>query len=312
MPAIRVKNLKKNYGLFKALKGISFEVDKGEIIGFLGPNGAGKTTTMKILTCFMSATSGQASVASHDCFTDSLAVRGKIGYLPENNPLYTDMTVFEYLYYMGELHDLPKGFIMERIRRVIEDCNLKEKLNSPILALSKGFRQRVGLAATLIHDPDILFLDEPTVGLDPNQIVEIRNLIKKLGREKTVVISSHLLSEVEATCSRILIINAGEVVASGTPHELRGLVEGHANVKVVVRGDRNNIKKSLIDVSGVKSVKHFSVPEKYSHGFNLFTVKNRDVRPDIAKAIVENELELLEIHKEIVSLEEVFNQVTHK
>ena len=170
MSTIRVRSLKKSYGDTEALKGISFDVDKGEIVGFLGPNGAGKTTTMKILTCFMAADSGEAHVAGHDCFKESEIVRGKIGYLPENNPLYLDMTVLEYLRYMAELHDVPKNKIRERIKEVVVDCGLSEKLYKALGTLSKGYRQRVGLAASLIHYPDILILDEPTVGLDPNQI----------------------------------------------------------------------------------------------------------------------------------------------
>lgn len=313
MSEIKVRELTKKYGDFEALKGISFDVKKGEILGFLGPNGAGKTTTMKILTCFMSANGGDMKVAGYDCYDDPLSVRRKIGYLPENNPLYSDMAVVEYLKYMAELHDVPKDKINGRIRQVAVDCGLIEKINESISALSKGFRQRVGLAATLIHDPEILILDEPTVGLDPNQIIEIRNLIKKLGKEKTVILCSHLLAEVELTCNRIVIINKGKIVAEGTPSELKNLTEGHANLKLTVRGDKDKVKEIINAISGIKEVKVSSAKEKDANVFELVTVKNRDVRGEITKAVFEKgegEFDLLDIHKEDVSLEEIFNEVT--
>ena len=310
MTTIRVLNLRKKYGETEALKGISFDVDKGEIVGFLGPNGAGKTTTMKILTCFMAAESGEAHVAGHDCFKESLTVRRKIGYLPENNPLYLDMTVYEYLRYMAELHDVPANKLFDRIKEVIVDCGLTDKLHMPIGTLSKGFRQRVGLASTLIHDPEILILDEPTVGLDPNQIVEIRNLIKTLGKEKTVILCSHNLTEVELTCNRIIIINEGKIVASGTPAELKGLVEGHANIRLTVKGDKTKVTMLLRDIDGVKEVACQQTREKGAYAYELVTVKNKDLREKIIEAIFKNEYKLLEIHRESVSLEEIFNQVT--
>lgn len=310
MSTIRVKSLRKKYGNTEALKGISFDIEKGEVVGFLGPNGAGKTTTMKVLTCFMSADSGEARVASHDCFKDTMEVRQKIGYLPENNPLYTDMTVVEYLRYAAELHDVEKEDIDDRIREVVVDCGLSEKLNEMIGNLSKGYRQRVGLAATLIHDPEILILDEPTAGLDPNQIVEIRNLIKQLGKEKTVILCSHLLAEVELTCNRIIILNKGKIVASGTPSELKGQVDDHVGIRVTIRGDNLKALSVLGDVAGVKEVTERAVREKGAHGYDLITAKKKDLRGDITKAIFENELDLLEIHREAVSLEELFNQVT--
>ncbi len=310
MSSIRVRNLRKKYGDTEALKGISFDVNKGEIVGFLGPNGAGKTTTVKILTCFMAANSGEVHVSGHDCLKEDIAVRQKIGYLPENNPLYSDMTVVEYLRYMAELHDTPSDQMNDRIIEVAVECALSGKLNSTINTLSKGFRQRVGLAAALIHDPEILILDEPTVGLDPNQIVEIRNLIKKLSKEKTVILCSHILAEVELTCSRIIIINEGKIVASGTPSELKGLVKGHVNLKLIIRGDKEKVMKALKKVSGVKQVDSYNVREKDAFGYDLITAKNRDVREAVTKAVFENEFRLLEIHKETVSLEEIFNEVT--
>ena len=310
MSVIRIRNLRKKYGNNEALKGISFDVNKGEIVGFLGPNGAGKTTTMKILTCFMAASSGEAHVSGHDCLKEDIKVRQKIGYLPENNPLYSDMTVVEYLRYMAELHDTAADQMNDRIIEVTVECALSGKLNSTISTLSKGYRQRVGLAAALIHDPEILILDEPTVGLDPNQIVEIRNLIKMLSKKKTVILCSHILAEVELTCSRIIIISDGKIVASGTPSELRNLVEGHVNLKLIIRGDKDEVKMILKKIPGVKQVDSYNVREKDAFGYDLITAKNRDLREKVTKAVFENEFQLLEIHKETVSLEEIFNEVT--
>lgn len=310
MSTIRVRSLRKKYGEAEALKGISFDVEKGEVVGFLGPNGAGKTTTMKVLTCFMAANSGEARVAGHDCFKEPLKVRSKIGYLPENNPIYTDMKVVEYLEYMASLHDVPKDKIEERIKEVAVDCGLTQRINDGISTLSKGYRQRVGLAAALVHDPEILILDEPTAGLDPNQIIEIRNLIKQLGKKKTVILCSHLLAEVELTCNRILIINQGKIVASGTPNELKGKVEDHANLKLTIRGDQKEVTKMLKSIKGVKGVEVHSAKEKGAYAYDLITVKNRDLREEVIAAVFKHDFALLEIHKEAVRLEEIFNQLT--
>lgn len=310
MSVIHVRNLCKNYGDFEALKGISFDVEQGEILGFLGPNGAGKTTTMKILTCFMAASGGEAHIAGHDALRESLAVRRKIGYLPESNPLYTEMTVAEYLQYMAALHDVHASRIRERVLAAAEECGLKERLGSVIGTLSKGYRQRVGLAATLVHDPDILLLDEPTVGLDPNQIVEIRNLIRKLGKLKTVILCSHILQEVELTCNRILIISDGKITASGTPAELKGTAEGHANLRVVIRGEKKAALEVLRALPGIKEVRSAALREKGSCAFELVTAKKKDLRGDVAQAIFQSGMQILEIHRETVSLEQIFNQLT--
>lgn len=312
MPVIRVRGLRKKYGETEALKGISFSVEKGEIVGFLGPNGAGKTTTVKILTCFMSANSGEAHVAGRDCFKESLSVRKKIGYLPENNPLYLDMAVWEYLEYVARLYDIPENEIFARIQEVVEGCGLEKKLYDNIGTLSKGYRQRVGLAAALIHDPEILILDEPTVGLDPNQIIEIRGLIKKLGTEKTVIICSHNLAEVELTCNRIIIINQGKIVASGTPLELKNTIEGRANLKVTVKGNKADVIKFLESIDGIASVSVSAGQneEKGIWNYGLVTAKDRDLREEIISKMIENQFSLLEIHREFVSLEEIFNEVT--
>lgn len=311
MSSIRVRNLRKNYGPIEALKGISFDAEPGTILGFLGPNGAGKTTTMKILTCGIAADSGEAQVAGYDCLTESLSVRKSIGYLPENNPLYTDMTALEYLEFRAQLHQIPADKFPARLKKVLEECGLTEKAYLPIGTLSKGYKQRVGLAAAILHDPKILILDEPTAGLDPTQIQEIRLLIKKLGREKTILLSSHVLSEVEATCNQLVIIHAGQIVASGTPAELRGLVENHANLRVIIRGDSAKAETLLQEIPGVEVVTPFAVRERNATGFDLTTVKKKDLRSEISSQVMKAELELLEIYKEPVSLEEVFNQVTH-
>ncbi|MBN1258250.1 ATP-binding cassette domain-containing protein [Candidatus Peregrinibacteria bacterium] len=310
MNTIRVRNLRKKYSNTEALKGVSFEVDKGEIVGFLGPNGAGKTTTMKILSCFMAASSGEATVAGHDCFTHPLLVQQKLGYLPENNPLYPDMKVYEYLRYMAELHNVPSRHIKDRIKKVAEDCGFAEKIDHVIHNLSKGYRQRIGLGATLVHDPEILILDEPTVGLDPNQIVEIRGLIKKLGREKTVILCSHVLTEVEMTCNRIVIIDQGIIAASGTAAELRHTFDAHVKLKVVIRGEQAKALGILTAIPGVKNTDTYSVREKGAYGFVITVARNRDPRPEISRIVIENGLQLLEIHRELASLESIFNQVT--
>lgn len=311
MTTIKVKDLKKNYGDFQALKGISFEVEKGEILGFLGPNGAGKTTTMKILTGFIRSTSGKAEVLGYKSSEGHLEMRSKVGYLAEHNPLYHEMIVKEYLEYIGELSGLDKKNIKSRLKKVVYECGLSEKIASPIHTLSKGFKQRVGLASVLIHDPEILILDEPTAGLDPNQMIEIRQLIKELGEEKTVILCSHHLAEVEKTCNRVVIINHGKIVAAGTPNELRKLSEGQANLKLTIKGVKQEVIKSLKEINGVKKIITKKSKERGATDYFL-TTKKRDLRDQIVHKMVENDFKLLEIHKESISLEEVFNQLTNE
>ena len=219
-PMIEVRDLTKNYGGFTALQGLTFQVPRGQVVGFLGPNGAGKSTTMKILTGYAEQTSGSASVAGIDVSADPVAARQNIGYLPESNPLYEEMMVKEYLDFIAEIRKVPTGRKAARIRDVVERCGLGNMLGKDIGHLSKGYRQRVGLAQAILHDPDLLILDEPTSGLDPNQIVEIRNLIREIGEEKTVIMSTHILSEVQNTASRVLIINEGKLVADDSPESL--------------------------------------------------------------------------------------------
>ncbi len=252
---IFVENLTKKYDLQRAVDNISFEVKTGEILGFLGPNGAGKTTTMKMVTCFMAPTEGDVRIGEWSIRENPDEIKKNIGYLPENNPLYHDMPVIDYLRFVAALQGVEKGVIGERIREMVIVCGLDNEKHKKIGELSKGYRQRVGLAQAMIHDPQILLLDEPTSGLDPNQIIEIRKLIKEVGKEKTVVLSTHILPEVEATCDRILIINKGKIVADGTSESLRKQAQGQEILRIGIgEGSRNEIIKSLQDMEEVHMV----------------------------------------------------------
>ena len=233
---IEVKNLTKRYGPTVAVDNVSFSAKSGEVLGFLGPNGAGKTTTMRVLTCYLSADEGNATVDGYDVFDQSVEVRKRIGYLPESAPLYTDMGVIDYLKFIAQVRDIPKSQRQQRTKEVIDICGLERVIQKDVGELSKGYRQRLGLAQSLIHDPPILIMDEPTSGLDPNQIIEIRNLIKEIGKEKMIIFSTHILPEVSATCSRILIINNGKIVANGSPESLADRAKGGQVVDITIRG----------------------------------------------------------------------------
>jgi len=305
---IRVHNLTKHYGPRKAVDSISFHIEEGEIVGFLGPNGAGKTTTLRILTCYMPATSGSASVAGHDVFSESLAVRRVIGYLPENVPLYTDMRAREYLQFRGKLHGLGKAERDAAIKRVADLCWMGDFIDRPIRQLSKGMRQRVGLADALLHDPKVLILDEPTIGLDPTQIRETRHLIKELAKRHTVLLSSHILPEVEATCQRTIIIAGGRIVASGSPDQLKERIRGGSRLIAEIHGPTPDVTRSVEGVTGVKSVAHTS-----NNGWVRLTIdtqKERDPREEIVKMAVQRGWPLREIRLEVGSLEEFFVQIT--
>lgn len=253
---IEIKNLSKKFGNATVLDNISFSVKKGEILGFLGPNGAGKSTTMKIITDFWAPTSGSVEIDGVKVRDNSLLTRKRIGYLPETVPLYDDMLVIEYLKFVAEARGIKKENIKNRIREVVDSCSLREVLKKPIDELSKGYRQRVGLAQAIIHEPDILILDEPTTGLDPKQIIEIRNLIKEIGKEKTVIFSTHILSEVSATCDRAVIISKGKIVGEGTPDELLSKTEAKKkkSIYVKVSGDEVEVMEKIKNISGVESV----------------------------------------------------------
>ena len=305
---IEVKNLTKRFGRVTAINGLSFEVGKGEIVGLLGPNGAGKTTTLRILACYLPATGGDASVSGADVFSDSLAVRSKVGYLPENVPLYMDMRVSEYLRFRGALKGLRRAKLRERVKAVLEQCELTEQRRIVIGRLSKGFRQRVGLADCLLHEPECLILDEPTIGLDPNQIRHIRELIRGLARRHTVLISTHILTEVEMLCQRVLIMNEGRIVASDTPDALVGLMKGNEKVVVEVCGSRRAVLDAFEAIPGVESV----VCEPLGEWSRLMCqcAKGADVRDGIFKAVCANDWQLRELSIERRNLEDVFVAIT--
>jgi len=302
--SIKVSNITKIYGEQKALDNVSFEINPGEVVGLLGPNGAGKSTMMKIITCFIPPTSGDVSVYGFDILEQSIDVRKKVGYLPENNPLYLDMYVREYLEFIAGIHKLGDK-TKERIDKMIELTGLEVERKKKIGALSKGFRQRVGLAQALIHDPEVLILDEPTSGLDPNQIVDIRDLIKNIGKEKTVMLSTHIMQEVEAICNRAIIINNGIIVADDNTANL-----SHLNLNkniLTVEFDKPFDKDLILKIKGVKQIKKMN-----DNIWEIETDGNIDVRQDIFKFAVDHSISVLTMHKEEVKLEKVFQQLTKK
>jgi ABC-2 type transport system ATP-binding protein len=308
---IEVEGLTKNYGPTRAVNEVSFSVRRGEVLGFLGPNGAGKSTTMKILTCYIAPTAGRAMVAGHDVFDDSLEVRKRVGYLPEDTPIYRDMTVLEFLQFTAAVRGMPSDKARGRIKEIGTRCGLGDVAGKLVGELSKGYRQRVGLAQAILHDPDIVILDEPTSGLDPNQIVEIRQLIKEIGREKTVILSTHILPEVQATCSRIVIINGGKLVADGTPDELRARERG-GRYRVVVESNgvgKEAIRERLASLSGVARCTLLGA-EEGSHAFAIDAAAASDLRKPIFRAAVDNRWTLLELARESASLEDVFRNLT--
>jgi ABC-2 type transport system ATP-binding protein len=308
---IKVENLTKEYGLTRAVDQVTFSVHKGEVLGFLGPNGAGKSTTMKILTCYLAPTSGRAQVAGFDVFDQSLEVRQRIGYLPEDTPLYKDMTVREFLDFSGNMRGLKNANRDQRIKEIGGRCGLAEVSGKLIGELSRGYRQRVGLAQAMLHDPDILILDEPTSGLDPNQIVEIRDLIKEVGKEKTVILSTHILPEVQATCSRMLIISSGKLVADGTPDELRSR-EKATRYRVVVdaaSAPQMLVRDKIATITGVTGC-HVAAGEVGTHRFAIDGVATTDLRKSLFRAAVDNKWTLLELVRESASLEDVFRNLT--
>jgi ABC-2 type transport system ATP-binding protein len=305
---INVKNLTKRYVNVNAVDNISFNVEENETVGLLGPNGAGKTTTMRILTCFMPATAGTATVAGFDVFTDSLNVRQQIGYLPENVPLYLDMRVNEYLMFRAKLKNIPRRERRRKIDYCLELTGIRDVQNQITGTLSKGYRQRVGLADTLIHDPKILILDEPTIGLDPNQIMQIRQVIKGLGEKHTVLLSTHILPEVEMVCDRIMIIDKGKIVAMDTPANLMKQLKSSSNVVLEIKGDGGKIKSSLSGIDGVRSVtwnEKGDANEFYVEGSG-----EEDIREEIFKCIVKDNYILREMKRQPITLEEVFHQIT--
>lgn len=300
--SVNVQQLVKTYGQQNALDGVSFTARSGEILGFLGPNGAGKTTTMKILTGYLSQTSGTASVCGHDVVTESLAVRRQVGYLPEHNPLYKDMYVREYLRFAARANRVPNA--SARIKEMIEVTGLGREAHKQIGALSKGYRQRVGLAQAMLHDPEVLILDEPTSGLDPNQLAEIRQLIKALGSEKTVILSTHIMQEVQALCDRVVIIDRGRLVADDPIQQLSSRLQGHSSL--VVSFDRAPDLVRLGQLAGVLEVT--TNPEPYTYRLLLDT--GADPRAEVFRFAVAHQLVLLEQRREEGSVEDVFRALT--
>ncbi len=307
---IEIKNLTKKFGGNTVLDGISFSVSKGEVLGFLGPNGAGKTTTMKIITSFWSPTSGQVEIDGFNVDKNSLVIRKKIGYLPETVPLYDDMKVIEYLKFIAQIREVPKENIKNRIKEVAEQCGLTQVLNKPIDELSKGYRQRVGLAQAIMHQPDILILDEPTTGLDPNQIVEIRDLIKQIGKEKTVIFSTHILSEVSATCDRVIIINKGKIVGQGSPAELASKASSRDLIYVKIKGDIEQVIKKLKEMENVVQVRVGDKEADDIYGYEIEVKPGVDLREYLSMTVMNAGWSILEFNKKSVSLEEVFRELT--
>jgi len=307
---IKVDNLTKYYGPTLAVDSVSFEITRGQVVGFLGPNGAGKTTTMRIVTCFLKPTAGTASVAGHDILDSPLEVRRRIGYLPENCPLYSHMNVVEYLNYIAELHQVPGSERTRKVKEMIGIASLGDVVYKDIGELSRGYRQRVGLAQAMVHDPDILILDEPTNGLDPNQIIEMRKLIKDIGREKTIILSTHIMQEVTATCSRVLIISDGRLLAQGSPDELTSQAQGKETVVISLKGGEEEIYDSLRQATFIESFKK----KPAADGGEWLTLEvqgtSGDIRERLFRLVVEKNWSLRELRSERMSLEEVFARIT--
>ena len=300
---IKVNSLTKNYGARRALDAISFSAKRGEIVGFLGPNGAGKTTTMRILTGYLPPSSGTVRVAGFDVGADSLDVRRRVGYLPESVPLYDEMTVFAYLKFMADLRQLDN--VEERISDVLEKVGMTTRAQGYISRLSKGMRQRIGLAQALLHEPDVLILDEPTIGLDPAQVVDVRNLIAEIGKERTVLLSTHILSEAQQLCDRVLIIDKGKIIAEGTPSALGLDLAGAERVEIRLKNGAKSLAEQLTEIAGLQAVRVHD-EGKLEFAFD----PSQDVRSQVTQLIVESQLELLEMKSIEMSLEEIFIQLT--
>lgn len=311
---IEVKELSKNYGELRVLKNLNFTISDGEIVGFLGPNGAGKTTTMKIITGYTAPSEGSVLVNGINVVENPLPVKRRIGYLPESVPLYDDMTVWEYLNFMADvrLHGLnqERTSKSEALSWVIKSCGLEKVIRRPIAELSKGYRQRTCLAQALVHNPDILILDEPTSGLDPNQIVELREVIKLIGRKKTVVLSTHILQEVQAMCNRVIIISDGKIVAQGTVDELERQAQGRQSVYVKMKGIREKIHELLLDLGDVSHVEHKDTESEEIYGFEIVIKGEDDIREKIFRQAVRHETPILEMRLQRIGLEDVFRQLT--
>ena len=309
---IEARNLTKHYGSVTALKNATFEVNRGEVVGFLGPNGAGKTTTMKILTCFIAPSDGTARVGGADIFEDPIAVREVIGYLPESTPLYTEMLVLEYLEFAGKMRGLTGEALQARLRKVVDETSLGDVVGKSIGELSKGFRQRVGLAQALIHEPPVLILDEPMSGLDPNQAAEIRELIREIGRERTIILSTHNLSEVQVTCGRVLIISQGQLVADDTPEDLAARAGKPRFIATVRRNGRSpdDIREVFSKIADAQSVKGGDGVGPNELVIEVVPKSTQDLRADIFQAAVTADLVLLGLEQRGENLEDIFRELT--
>jgi ABC-2 type transport system ATP-binding protein len=309
---IEVEGLTKYYGLLPAVRDISFQVGRGEILGFLGPNGAGKTTTMRILTCFIPPTNGRVRVAGFDIYKHPLEIRRRIGYLPENVPLYSDMTVTSYLFFVAEVKGINRRERQRRIEEVIRHCGIAEVRNRIIGKLSKGYRQRVGIAQALLGDPEVLILDEPTIGLDPKQIIEIRNLIKSLGGQRTVILSTHILPEVSMVCQRVIIINEGRLVAVDTPENLTAQLETSHQVSLQIEGPPDRVLKELEKVDGVLQVEGQGSAGNGVYRYLVKSTPDMDIRKDLATTIHQNHWGLWELRPVSMTLEDIFIKLVTK
>jgi len=305
---IRVENLSKKFGDAVVLDDLSFSVSSGEVIGFLGPNGAGKTTTMRIITGFLAPSSGTIKIGDTEIKDDPLSARKKIGYLPENNPLYLDQRVYEYLGYIADAKNIDNK--TQEIKKVLEMCGLTERISQPISELSKGYKQRVGLAQALLGNPEILILDEPTSGLDPNQIVEIRNLIKEVGRKKTIILSTHILGEVHSTCSKALIINRGKIVASGTTDELLAQAKGKTFIHTIIIGDKEHVQEKIKAIPSVEGIHEETAKHNGEVAYLIESNDTSDTRKEIFNTCVHSGFTLLEMERKQKSLEDVFAELT--
>jgi ABC-2 type transport system ATP-binding protein len=307
---IEVNNLGKRYGSLEAVRGVNFSINPGEVVGLLGPNGAGKTTIMKILTCYMFPTFGTARINEWDIFDNPLEIKKLVGYLPENAPLYTDLNVLEYLNFMAESRRLKGKQKSERIEWAIEECGLKSVVYQSIDTISKGFKQRTGLAQAILHDPEILIFDEPTTGLDPNQIIEIRELIRRLGEEKTVILSTHILQEVEATCGRVLILNEGQIVAKGTPEEINREMKGEVILEVTLKGKAK--PSGVKGIPGVRDLLRSSSPGSDLHKIQVALLPDSGGEEAVFDWAVDRGYKILAMVPKRLSLEELFIKLTRE
>jgi ABC-2 type transport system ATP-binding protein len=306
---IEVKGVTKRFGRTVAVDGVSFEVRKGEILGFLGPNGAGKTTTMRILTCFLPPTEGTASVAGFDIFEQPIEIKRRIGYLPESPPLYPEMTVLDYLRFVARIKGITGSRIEERVEAVLQRCAITDVIDQLAGRLSKGYRQRVGLAQALVHDPEVLILDEPTAGLDPKQIIETRDLIKGLAGEHTIILSTHILPEVSMTCERVVIIDRGRVIAEDTPEALTARLQGSQILSLTVDGPEERVRERLSSVPGVARIQVQSA-DNGVRTYRIETTEGRDIRRELSRQVIQDGFGLLELRRLGMSLEDIYLELT--